>query len=194
MNTLKLHQLQNLICDHKYTQEIVYRPLCRSDAFFLYQAASSTPEFNRYLLWNTPNNLADVLIQIDKLLRQTQLDQSYSFSLTDRATGSWLGFTVLKPYRDGIEMSSYIHPQYWNKGIVVTSSKGLVQCIFDHQDAPLYSRTLAENAPMVHIYNAYGFVLDAPDVAYHATKGKYDLLVFRLDKEVWPGYDGVFSF
>lgn len=192
---MELFQLYSLVCDHRYAKNVVYRPLARSDAFFLFQATQEHPEFNEYLGWHKPETLQEVLIQIDKMMRQTVLNQAYAFSLSDRQTGKWAGISVLRPYRDGVEISLYIHPAYWSKGAALAAGSGLIECVFNTFNIPLYGRAMAGNKRILRIYDHYGFErIPGDETAPHTTKGMVTLQVYTLSKERWKPYSGLKTF
>ena len=175
--------------DHRYARNITFRALARADAFPLYQATRD-PEFNRFLLWNAPLLDRDILPQVDKLLRASKTDNSVVVSMCEKDTGTWIGVTILKPFRDGLEMSLYLHPSRWNTGIVFPCGRGVIEAVFQLEPSlPLYVRMHPDNRRMEKICLAYGFRPTDGDVAQHETAGDLSLLVYCLDHSVWKPFD-----
>ncbi len=183
-------QIQTLF-NHVHVGELVFRPLARSDAFPLFQAAASTPEFNRYLLWPTPSTPEEVQTQVDKLIREGIMERSASFSLSDKDTGAWKGLCVYKAYREGIEMSSYLSPKEWATGTIVLSGKCMIQSLMTQFNLPVYVRVRPGNQSMLKICRYNQFFEEEGDSAVHPLEGQVPLQVFKLDPDRWPQFDGV---
>ena len=176
---------------HRLARNITYRSLARADAFPLFQA-SRDPEFNRYLLWNAPLLDRDMLPQVDRLLRESTMEKALALSMCEKDTGTWMGLGVLRPFRDGLELSLYIHPARWNTNTVFTCGRGIIEVVFEHGDqTPLYVRMHPQNRRMERICLAYRFERVDGEQAQHATQGPLDLNVFRLDKERWERFADV---
>lgn len=183
-------QLKTLF-NHRYARNITYRAMARADAFPLFQATQN-PEFNRYLLWNAPLQERDVLPQVDKLLREATMDKTVVLSMGEKDTGTWLGLGLLKPFRDGLELSLYLHPKRWNTGSVFVCGRGIIEAVFEaFPDLPMYVRMHPKNRRMERICLAYRFKPTEGDTAQHATQGALDLLVYRLEKAHWEPFPDV---
>lgn len=176
------------IFDLRFAKDIAFRPLARADVFPLFQATRD-PAFNQYLLWLMPQDEAETLVQVEKLLRQDRLGQALVLSLCDRPTGAWRGMAVLKPFRDGLELSLYIHPDQWSRGTVFTCGRGVIEVAFEQlPDLVLYTRIRPGNQRMERICKHYRFVPTDPSSDMHARDGKIDLDVYRLDKQQWETF------
>lgn len=177
--------------NHRYARNITYRTMARADAFPLFQATQD-PEFNRFLLWTAPLQERDVLPQVDKLLREATMEKTLVLSMCEKDTGTWLGLGLLKPYRDGLELSLYLHPKRWNTGSVFVCGRGIIEVVFEaFPELPIYVRMHPKNRRMERICQAYRFEQTEGDTAQHATMGPLDLVVYRLEKSSWEQFTEV---
>lgn len=187
MNRELVSQVQSLF-NHVRVVHHMFRPLARADAYPLFQAASSTPEFNRYLLWPTPKDPQEVQIQVDKLIREQTMERAAPFSLVDRDTGYWKGMCVFRPYLDGVEISTYLHPNEWARGTIVATGSCMFQALLEQfPDSPVYVRVRLGNRPMLKICRVHKLQELEQDVGSHPVEGQVPLRVFRLDR-TWPGF------
>lgn len=177
--------------NHRYAKNVAFRDFARADAFPLFQATRD-PDFNRFLLWTAPPAEADILPQADKLLRQATLHTAVVLSMCEKDTGTWVGLALLKPFRDGVELSLYLHPKVWNIGAVFTCGRAIIEVVFDRlPQTPVYTRVRPGNRRMEKICRAYRFEPTAPSQAEHAVDGVIGLDVYRLTRERWDRFEEV---
>lgn len=180
-----LPELCTKICNHTYVKNISYRPLARSDGFPLFQAATH-PEFNQFLVWNTPTHVDEAILQIDKLLREVEMRKAVAISICEKDLGTWWGVSVLRPFRGGIEISLYLHPLVWSKGISLTAGRGIIASIFDaYPDTTVFGRAIEGNTRIIRIYEHYKFEPTNHDRAVHVTRGELQVPVYQLTIDRW---------
>lgn len=185
MNNDALIQRLGNIFERHYANKIAFRPINRCDAFPLF-VATRDQNFNAFLLWDTPNEEIQTIEQIDKLIRENTLRRVVALSICDRMTGAWWGYVVIKPFRDGAELSLYLHPSVWNKGIVFAAGCAAIELIMlAAPDAPIYNRVHESNVRMRKICRGYGFEkVDEEDMT-HTSGHDLKVEVYRLNKDKW---------
>lgn len=177
---------------HNHTSKnLAFRDLSRADSWPLLDATTH-PEFNRFLLWDAPKDINCALVQVEKLIRQHQLFRCVAISIVERQSGTWKGMAVLKTFRDGIEMSLYIHPDAWNTGIVFSAGCAIIELLFQHfPNTVIYNRVIVGNRRMYKINVSYGFEPTDQVGDEHANGEPRVLDVFRLNVDKWKTFDGI---
>ena len=182
------------VFDQYISKNITFRPLARCDAFPLY-VATQHPEFNQYLLWSAPQQEAEIVPQIDKLLREQTLRRAMITSFCDKSTGLWKGLTALRPFRDGVEMGLWLHPSAWNTGIVLTAGRAVIEILTQKVPSlPIYNRVMPDNTRMLRICKSYGFEKTDTVFDTHANghQAEFDLLTLNTDK--WVPFKDVVTY
>jgi RimJ/RimL family protein N-acetyltransferase len=184
----EIDRLRNII-NNTYYKNISFRSIAKNDVFPLF-VATRDENFNRFLLWPRPVEINEIYPEIDKLLRQNIKNDLLVISLCEKDTGKWLGVLKFTPYKDGFEITVWIHPDGWNKGVVINSAPPIVQ-IFqsNYKDIPLYVRVYPENIPMKKILRKYGFVLQSALAEKMTTGEPVTLELYSLDKNKWVTMD-----
>jgi RimJ/RimL family protein N-acetyltransferase len=171
-----------------------FRPLERCDAFPLFEATRNT-EFNKFLLWHAPENEDGIVIQVDKLIRESTLNRSITLSLCERKTGTWIGLVRLQAYADGMEMGLMLHPQVWSTGVVANAGRAVIQTLLEHAGkTSIYVRVRPGNIRMDKICSFYHFELAENVTDTHAQDGTVDLRLFKLNKDLWKKYEDSLSY
>lgn len=170
------------------SSSLAFRPLARSDGWPLF-VATRNPEFNRFLLWNAPDDIHRLMPQVERLLRDHNLKNLVALSLVERDDGAWRGMAIIKPFREGLEMSLYLHPSSWNKGHVLSSGCAIIELIRKADPTmAIYNRVKAGNRKMARLNTTYGFeVVDRMDEP-HSDGSLWDLEVYRLDPLKWQSF------
>lgn len=191
MTFTSLHKDVTSLFNSHTSRNLAFREFARADAWPLL-TATHNPEFNRFLLWGAPSEIGEMMPQVDKLLREHQLHRSVVLSAVDRDSGAWKGLAILKPFKDGIEMSLYIHPSAWNSGLVFMSGCAIIELLLKHfPDRPIYNRVMPDNRKMKRINLSYGFEkIDDTDEA-HTSGERKPLEIYRLNRERWKLFNGV---
>lgn len=176
------------------SSSLAFRPLARSDGWPLF-VATRNPEFNRFLLWNAPDDIHKLMPQVEKLLRDHNLKNMVALSLVERDDGVWRGMAIIKPFREGMEMSLYLHPSSWNKGHVLSSGCAIIELIRKADpNMPIYNRVKTGNRKMARLNTTYGFeVVDRMDEP-HADGSLWDLDVYRLDPSKWQPFTKIAAY
>lgn len=177
------------IFEYRYSNRIAFRSLSRSDAFPLFMATREA-QFNAFLLWKTPEQEGETVAQVDKLIRENTMRRLLALSICERSTGTWWGYTVWKPFKDGAELSLYLHPCVWNTGVVFASGCAAIDIVMKScPDMPIYTRVHQNNIKMRKICIGYGFEKTGTDTLTHGEGHEVVVDVFMLDKSRWPEVD-----
>lgn len=140
------------------TPTYCFRSFVKADAFPLFEA-SQNEHFNRFLSWSKSQSLDDTVLQVKKLLREESLNQSVTFSILAKKSGTWAGFLRWIPYKDGLALSFWLHPNFWGGH----ASKELLHCIFDivfksTALTNLYALIQPENRPSIRLVKNKGML------------------------------------
>jgi RimJ/RimL family protein N-acetyltransferase len=122
-------------------------------------AASAHPQFNRWLTWERPRNVAAIEDRFAQQLRTWHRGQWHCFSVVHRATGTVFAGADLK--RDAFDrragtrnLGYWTHPEWQNQGLAREFVPAVVSC-------PSVVRLLAgaapDNAPSHRILLGLGF-------------------------------------
>lgn len=179
-----LIQIQNLFQNY-YTQDFIYRPFVKADTFPLFDATRN-PEFNRYLLWNAPKDILELTEQVEMLLREQVMNKHLVISSCSLNNGNWSAFIKLIPFKDGLELSLWVHPNYWQNKNYFQIVNGILQLFFFKTSIPyLYVKVHKDNIKMQKIAQSYFFQhIDEIQLQHHnQTLLNFD--VYRLDKNTW---------
>jgi RimJ/RimL family protein N-acetyltransferase len=189
-----LHQQVASLFNHHTSRNLAFRTFARADAWPLL-TATQNPDFNRFLLWDAPKDISVMMIQVEKLLREHQLSRCVALSVVDRDNGSWKALGLIKGFRDGVEMSLYLHPCAWNTGLVLMSGCAIIELLLQQfPEQPIYNRVIVGNRRMARLNISYGFekMDEVQDV--HANGEARILDVFKLNRNKWKPFDGIASY
>lgn len=180
--------------DSHFAKTVVFRVFTRSDGWPLWDATQH-PQFNKNLLWRAPLTQEEMFQQVDKLVREHVLGRALVLSICHRPTGAWQGLLKVRPFRDGVEASFYLHPDVWGRGLAVTAGPAFTQVIFDRlPDLPIYVRVMPTNDRQLHLCRFYRFERLDTEYEDHPQEGRKELQVWRLDRERWATYRHVTAF
>lgn len=98
------------------TENYCFRPFVKADVYPLFVACQN-PDFNKFLLWAPPQTIEEAMVQVRKLMREDVLNQHVTFSAIEKMTGRWAGFARWIPFKDGMALSLWFHPDFWGKGV-----------------------------------------------------------------------------
>lgn len=179
-----LLQIQNLFQNY-YTEDFIYRPFVKSDTFPLFDATKN-PEFNRYLLWNAPKDIAELTEQTEMLLREQLMNKHLLISACDLISGEWAGFIKLTPFEDGIELSLWMHPNYWQNKNYFQIVYGILHLFFTKLSLPfIYVKTHIDNIKMQKIMKGYHFQHCRQTYLTHQNQQQLLFDIYRLEKNIW---------
>lgn len=149
------------------TPNYCFRSFVKADVYPLL-AACQNPHFNRFLLWAPPKDMQEAMIQARKLIREDSLNQSVTFSIVEQTTGRWAGFLRWLPFRDGLTISLWMHPDFWGNGATRELSDGVLQVAFEVTDLDnLYALMQPENRGSIRLAKAQKMVyVDALDLSH----------------------------
>lgn len=167
MSLMKIHTKIGQLFDRHWSKDVAFRVLTRSDIFPLFLATRHA-DFNRSLLWSAPETENELAPQVDKLIREHQLQRSVALSVVGRNDGIWKGFIVLKSFRDGIEISMYLHPSTWGRGTVLSAGLALTGLLEkEFPELPIYNRVKESNEVMHKVNQHLGYIKIDKDVLSH---------------------------
>jgi RimJ/RimL family protein N-acetyltransferase len=154
-HTLAIQKLKSII--NNYTiGNISFRNLAKCDVFPLYKATENEL-FNKHLAWGTKNE-TELTIEVKRLLNEVQSNKAVVISVCEKYTGTWAGLIKFMPYQDGLELTLWIHPNFWNSKLSLRAGAMAVQIAFDYTDTKIiYCRIKKENLAVKRIVEAAGF-------------------------------------
>ena len=194
MSFVNLHQQVASLFNRHISKNLAFRNFSRADAWPLL-TATHNPDFNKFLLWDAPDGIEAMMVQVEKLLREHELSRCVALSAVDRDNGSWKGLVLLKGFRDGIEMSLYLHPNAWNTGLVLMSGCAVIELLLQHlPNQPIYNRVIVGNRRMARINVSYGFEKIDEVQDFHANGEVRNLDVFKLNQDKWKLFEGISSY
>jgi len=86
------------------SSRIALRPVAISDAYPLF-AATRNPKFNRYLLWDQPQSLDEVLCRVELIVDASRRGRMSAFSAVAVETGEWMALYRFQPDTEQLETS-----------------------------------------------------------------------------------------
>ena len=93
--------------------EFRFRPLVEADAERLYEA-SRNPDFTRYIALAPARDLEHAIAQVRDLLAAQAFGDSAAFACVRHDDlERWCGILRVTPWRDGLEMGLWAHPDVW---------------------------------------------------------------------------------
>lgn len=156
MNHAITIQKLKLVYNNFYSENISFRNLSKSDLFPLFKATEN-PSFNKYLTWGAKDE-PHLNIEIKRLLNEAQLNRAVVISICDKYTGTWGGFFKLIPHDDALEVSLWVHPNFWNSKFSIKSFAIALQIAFEYGAVnKIYGRIVKENIAIKRVTNLLGF-------------------------------------
>jgi RimJ/RimL family protein N-acetyltransferase len=179
-----INELKNTLDNYRAGQ-LVFRPLCKGDAFPLFDATRN-PEFNRHLLWSAPETVEELIVQVNLLRRDHTLNQAAVYSMCERVTGRWAGFIKFAPYLDAHSISFWIHPNFWKSTIASTAIRFVLEASMNYAKLPkLYAYIKEENEPMQNISEKCGYTYLRNIPFEHADGHIVTMKLYELTQENW---------
>jgi RimJ/RimL family protein N-acetyltransferase len=167
------------------TPNYCFRAFVKADAFPLFQATQHE-EFNRFLLWSKPSSLDATVVQVKKLLREEMSNQSVTFSIVSKHSGEWAGFLRWIPYKDGLALSFWLHPDFRGG----EASHELSDCVFDivfknTQITNLYAFIQPENHPAIVLVKRKNMSqIESRDIIHQDGASRY-FHVYLATRDMW---------
>ena len=181
-----LLQIQNLFQNY-YTENFIYRPFVKADTFPLFDATRN-PEFNHYLLWDAPKDIAELTEQVDMLLREQLMNQSVLISICEKNNGQWIGFIKFVHYSNNIEISFWIHPNYWKSKFPSYALSSIIHIVFTniHDLNGIYAKFHHDNLKVQKLASKYNFVYEKSFNVQHQFGHFFQADLYFLDKKNFP--------
>lgn len=98
------------------SERVALRPVALADAYPLYRATRH-PNFNRFLLWEQPDDEDQVLARVDAIARASAAGRLAAFSAVLVETGEWVALYRFQPHAewpDAAEVGIWTHDRFWN--------------------------------------------------------------------------------
>lgn len=171
--------------NHHIAGTLSFRTLCRSDAFPILDA-SKNPEFNARLIWGPPENLDEVLVEVDKLIAEQASGNAIVVSVCERDNGKWVGLYKFSKFEDSLCMGLWTHPDYWKSMAAFRCAESAVEIAFRSSELPhLYAAIVKGNRTMEKMLTTSGFIYQS-DIPLKHSKG-HDVLcdLFKLNRSDW---------
>jgi RimJ/RimL family protein N-acetyltransferase len=147
------------------THRVAIRPMSMSDMWPIWHATRN-PDFNRFLLWNRPDDVRQVEDRLERIGDERRLGQMAAVSGVVRATGEWV--CALRLYRidppegvaaPAIEGGIWVHPNFWKSGLAVELARLTVDAVFAESNATVFRACAASgNRPSHAMLQASGFI------------------------------------
>ena len=102
------------------------------DAWPLFQATRNTL-FNRYLLWDQPDDDLDVIDRMDAIIEATRQGKMVAVSAVIKTTGEWIGLFKYQPYATAssvVEMGVWMHDKFWHGRYALELGRACVDAAF----------------------------------------------------------------
>jgi RimJ/RimL family protein N-acetyltransferase len=167
------------------TGTFAYRPISRSDAFPLYEAAQE-PQFLSKLWWGPPDTYADAVVEVDKLLGEHTTNTSVVLSVVERTTGKWIGFVKFMEWEDTLMMTLWTHPDYWRSTTPFRCAETAVDIVIQNTNLPfIYARVTKDYPVMEKMVMSNGFIHEGESTGMHTNGTVMPCNVFKLTRENW---------
>lgn len=182
MNTLS--QLLPLF-DHHTTKTIAYRAFSRADAYPLFDAAKN-PEFNKKLWWGPPQDINDVVIEVEKLLLEHHTNNAVVLSVVERDTSKWIGMIKFAKWEDSLIMTLWTHPDYWRSMTAFRCAEAAVEIVMRNTDITcMYCRVSKDYPIMEKLVTNSGFHHIEESFGVHTKGHTVPCNVYKLDRIDW---------
>jgi RimJ/RimL family protein N-acetyltransferase len=154
-HSITIQKLKSIINNYN-VGNVAFRNFAKSDVFPLIRATTNE-NFNKYLTWN-PRNEEDMILEVKRLMNEERQNKSISISICEKYTGTWAGFIKFIPYLEGLEISLWIHPDFWNTKTSYVSSAMAIQIVLEQTTIEkIYCRISNENIAVKRLVDAFGF-------------------------------------
>ena len=183
INKTTLEKLKLKFNNHYYGN-YSFRLLSKSDVFPLF-TATDNPEFNSNLLWSKPEKFENLTPEVEKLIKETTLNQSISVSVCDKDSATWQALLKLTPFLDGIIITLWVHPNFWNTRAAFVAIEAAINLSFISEIPVVYARTKHDYVKMHAIINKKGGEFYSEDVLVHQDGHNLKFHTFYLPKEKW---------
>lgn len=179
-----IKKIKKAFNDHT-TEKFAFRRLSKADCFPLLMATQN-PDFNRFLLWDKPEDEADLMMNILKLLREDDSESSAVFSICEKYNGKWVGLLKWAPYQDSMTISFWLHPDYWRTMTAYKVVDSSFDIAFRCTDLDyLYSIMIEGNEVPQKMALKKGASLVGIEHLPHQKGHELQGNVYRVSKEVW---------
>jgi RimJ/RimL family protein N-acetyltransferase len=167
------------------TDRLSFRLLSRSDCYPLFDATRND-QFNTNLIWSQPKNEQDLMQEMELLLREDRLNEAVVLAVCEKYTGTWIGLLKLTSYKDSVRFSLWLHPNYWNTTIAITSLQAAIETIFKYSTLDkVYARVKADYNKVERIVGKMGGTLISRDSIPRDDGTVMEDCVYQLDKDKW---------
>ncbi|MCP5264640.1 MAG: GNAT family N-acetyltransferase [Burkholderiaceae bacterium] len=144
---------------HLGSDTLGFRPIHRDDVAWLWDATRN-PLFNRFLTWTQPESMSEAAEQIDALLAANESREVAAFACFPIGDPTrWAAIYRFTPWKDGLEMGLWTHPDFWGSGWGTRIATLAVNAGFEATAAhTMYAKTANENHPAQAVLRKCGLV------------------------------------
>jgi RimJ/RimL family protein N-acetyltransferase len=148
-----------------YGERVLLRPLLECDVYPIFMATTN-PAFNRYLLWDAPDTVAQMSARIEAVLDERRKGLMGVWVAAEITTGAFVAlfraYTVEAPLGlDEFHVGTgiWLHPNYWKGGLSVDVSKLSLDLLFNETPLDvLHAETHVDNKASLGLFRAMGLV------------------------------------
>jgi RimJ/RimL family protein N-acetyltransferase len=175
------------------TPRLALRPVALADAWPLYQATRN-PQFNRHLMWDRPDDEAQVLRRVDAIVEASRRGEMAAVSAVVRETGEWVSLYRFQPYgddRQALEMGLWTHDRFWRGGYSLELTRACVDAAFEISDAErLIAAAAPENEGSCRVLDSGG--LQPAELVLRSTESgrRVPLREYALARSTWAARSG----
>jgi RimJ/RimL family protein N-acetyltransferase len=180
--------------DFYRTTNLTFRNMSRSDIYPLF-IATKNENFNKNLLWGAPENEVIMIMEAEKLLRQSTLNQMVAISIAEKDTGKWVGLVKFEDFKDGLEIGLWIHPDYWGSGIALSTAYSSVEVVFSHSKVnKIYCATRQDNIVVQKMAKKLNFTELERGIKQHKDGREVAYVAYMLEKKNYQWQNSIIRY
>jgi RimJ/RimL family protein N-acetyltransferase len=148
---------------HYYSERVVFRPLMECDVYPIFMATTN-PAFNRYLLWDAPESVSQLLQRIELLLDERRKGQMGVWVAAEITTGAFVALfrahvaeQTCPAEEMRVDTGIWLHPNYWLEGLSVEIGALFMELLFAETPASVIrAETYVDNKASKGMFRAVG--------------------------------------
>jgi len=174
--------------ERAWSRRIALRRVSLADGWPLFEATRN-PLFNKFLMWDAPQNEQEVLARIDAIVEAQRRGRLAALSGVVRTTGAWASLYRFQPYAadpDVMEMGVWTHHDYWHGRFTLELAKMCVDVCFAHTEVErLVGAAAPENGGSCQLMRLLGMT-DTELVVRKSESGRpLELQEFEILRTDW---------
>lgn len=173
-----------------YSPRLALRQVSLSDAWPLYQTTTN-PDFNRYLMWDRPDDDIHVIDRVDSIVEATRRGRMSAVSAVVKATGEWVSLFRFQPHAVDpglVEMGVWTHYRFWHDQYTLELGRMCVDAAFAFSDTRiLVGASSPHNKSSCRLLELCGLVPTKLVNRPHEGGTEVELQEFQIERERWTG-------